>query len=443
MNTTIDEVLIGFDSAWADNPKAPGALCIARFAKRTLVDWTEPTLVNFAQAEAMIRRELADDRFCLIALDQPTIVPNDTGCRPVERVAGSLISRLGGGVQPASQKKAEFFGPDAPVSRFVRSLRPNEAPPTVADTANGLHMIEVFPALSLPALVPAILERKKAAKYNPALRNKFSLDDWKLVTSSVVAWAEHFELSPLQRWAEQQAADHRPTKASQDKLDSALCLLFGMLLRRGGPLASAMIGDLATGYMVTPISPQTSAILKAAAAERGVSFAVLREAMGDSMPVVLPIASPARASTLPTALINLPQPRALPAAPAAKTQVRTTVTKPSSGKIVFEKARLREHLIGFARQGKTTTYGDVARAFSCAPSQATAAAIVRVLDQLADDNRAAGEPMLMALVVNKETGVPGNGFWQSLGMANASIEEKRRRLAKVTSELRVFPWPAS
>jgi predicted RNase H-like nuclease len=50
-----------------------------------------------------IRRVRSDDGVTLIALDQPALVPNLTGMRPVERVAARLISRLGGGVQPSNR----------------------------------------------------------------------------------------------------------------------------------------------------------------------------------------------------------------------------------------------------------------------------------------------------------------------------------------------------
>ena len=39
--------------------------------------------------------------------------------RPVERVAASLISKLGGGVQPANRQKASLFGSDGVRLFFV------------------------------------------------------------------------------------------------------------------------------------------------------------------------------------------------------------------------------------------------------------------------------------------------------------------------------------
>jgi predicted RNase H-like nuclease len=84
--------IIGFDSAWTDNPRAPGAICtirIERAGRRTLVP---PRLASFDEARAAIEAESAISDLRLVALDQPTLVPNATGMRPVDRVAASLIS---------------------------------------------------------------------------------------------------------------------------------------------------------------------------------------------------------------------------------------------------------------------------------------------------------------------------------------------------------------
>src|SRR5208283_1737501 len=57
----------------------------------------------------------ADDGITLIALDQPTVVPNSTGMRPVDRVAASLAGWLGGGVQPANRGRLGIFSSSSPI----------------------------------------------------------------------------------------------------------------------------------------------------------------------------------------------------------------------------------------------------------------------------------------------------------------------------------------
>src|SRR5258708_19684939 len=82
----------GFDSGWADNPKAPGAICAVGIEDGRPVRFHPPQLVSFDQALTFIRKVRSDDGTTLIALDQPTVVPNLTGMRPLERVPPSLVS---------------------------------------------------------------------------------------------------------------------------------------------------------------------------------------------------------------------------------------------------------------------------------------------------------------------------------------------------------------
>lgn len=187
------EAFVGFDSAWAGN--APGGIASASFSIDGLVETRLPEPASFDHAAAIVEELESSHDYVLLAIDQPTVVPNQTGSRPVERVAASLISRLGGGVQPANQgktksgrtmpSKVEMFGPEAPIWRFLRRLNAVQNPPRARTATSGRHLVEVFPALALPALEPAILERKRAARYNPANRRRFSLPDWRPLHNSL------------------------------------------------------------------------------------------------------------------------------------------------------------------------------------------------------------------------------------------------------------------
>lgn len=79
------DVYIGFDSAWTDNPKVPGAICAVGIEDGHPARFYAPQLVSFDQAHTFIRNVCADNGNTLIALDQPTLVPNLTGMRSVER----------------------------------------------------------------------------------------------------------------------------------------------------------------------------------------------------------------------------------------------------------------------------------------------------------------------------------------------------------------------
>ncbi|MDO5371073.1 DUF429 domain-containing protein [Paracoccus sp. (in: a-proteobacteria)] len=265
-------IVFGFDSAWTDQPKAPGAICAVGCDRDGDLTFHPPRLVSFAEARAFITSARRGHDVALVALDQPTVVPNATGMRPVDRLAASVVSHVGGGVQPANRGKAGMFCDLAPIWGFLAAVGAVENPFRARSAAEGLFLIEVFPALALPALDARFAGRLAAPKYNPARSRKFRLEHWQAVARSVKDTALSLELPALALWAEEMMAQQKPRKADQDRLDATICALIGIIWRTGGPGTAAMLGDLRQGYMVTPISPAIRLRLEAAAARRGIPF---------------------------------------------------------------------------------------------------------------------------------------------------------------------------
>lgn len=264
--------IIGFDSAWTD--KARGAVCSLVIAKDGAVSFKPPRHAFFDEALAFINTERSMCDACLVALDQPTIVRNATGSRPVDRVAASLISFIGGGVQPANRSKKGIFDSGAPIWHFLEGLRAMEDPELSRTSESDLFIIEVFPALALPALEPKFYGRFKAPKYNPANRRKFRQRDWLDVIETVARYARAVPIEGIEIWTQEikrETTEIRPpSKADQDRLDAVLCGLIGYHWRAKPRQDSIMIGDLTCGYMIAPKDADTGGRLKAAAALRGV-----------------------------------------------------------------------------------------------------------------------------------------------------------------------------
>ena len=260
------EAFVGFDSAWAG--KTPGGVVHASFDVGRLRFCSDPAPAHFDEAVDLIRKLQDKHDYVLVALDQPTRVPNLDGMRPVERVAGSLIGKLRSGVQPANRGRP-FFGPDAPIWRFLGQIRARENPPAARSGEPGLHLVEVFPALAIPAIAPEIFERKRAARYNPE-NQKFCKEDWCLVCKAVARHASNFGLPSLAKWISEASAIDRVRKCHQDQLDAIICLVIALHWRRADTDQVAVIGDGQLGYMVTPVTANTRAVLKQAANKKGV-----------------------------------------------------------------------------------------------------------------------------------------------------------------------------
>lgn len=270
--TSCSWTIVGFDSAWTDKLTAPGAVCAIRSDAQGRRSSSEPQLATFDQALDFIEAERARCDVCIVALDQPTIVPSLTSMRPVDRVAASLISSLGGGVQPANRSKTGMFDDSAPIWRFKSRLGASDDAEAARFASHGLFLIEVFPALALPSLEAAYFGRLLAPRYNPEKRRRFRAPDWSSVTEAVRRHAGLEIIPELALWAQKANSLAAPRKGDQDKLDAAICALVGLMWRTKPPPETVMIGDLETGYMIAPASAEVRSKLKMAALRSGVAI---------------------------------------------------------------------------------------------------------------------------------------------------------------------------
>lgn len=270
MTISRTDVLIGFDSAWTDNPKAPGAICAVAMRDGEVVGFEPPRLVRFAEALAFIAEHQSHTGCTLVAIDQPTVVPNLTSMRPVERVAASLVSWLGGGVQPSNRGRRGMFCDASPIWPFLRSLAAVEDPESSRIAPTGLYAIEVFPALALASLDPSFFGRLAAPRYNPGRRKTYRHNDWIRVAQAAASALAELGAHEPARWCRQSAELPKPTKADQDRLDAMLCVLIAIWWRTRDRSRSMILGSVDNGYMVLPASRDVRERLTATARTLGV-----------------------------------------------------------------------------------------------------------------------------------------------------------------------------
>ena len=116
-------LLVGFDSAWTAG-NAGGIVGAIRQTDGSVRSLGLPMAADFDDAANVIRswqQREAPGR-TLVLLDQPTVVANASGQRPVESIVRSPVGRRRGGVQPANTGRAEMFGVAAPVWRFLEAF---------------------------------------------------------------------------------------------------------------------------------------------------------------------------------------------------------------------------------------------------------------------------------------------------------------------------------
>ena len=265
-------LLIGFDSAWTAH-NSGAILGVRRWADGKFDELGPPQIVDYVQAEAVITKWQAEltPTATIVLLDQPTIVPNTRGQRPVENIVGCPVSLRYGGMQPASASREEMFGSAAPVWRFLNRFG-GAANPT--EPVAGNRVFETYPVLALIALgwtLPDLSQQARPAgrmpKYNPERRKTFFLLDWQHVCERAHGAFQEHKLAGIAEWIDNAGRLLIPTKPDQDRLDACICLLVALHLAEGKDCL--MVGNLESGYIVVPHSAMLHAELDARCRETG------------------------------------------------------------------------------------------------------------------------------------------------------------------------------
>jgi predicted RNase H-like nuclease len=250
----VTTLVIGFDSAWTPG-NTGGIVAALRTPDGEIQSLGEPEVVNYAQAAERVDKWQREHRpaATLIMLDQPTIVRNEKGQRPVEAVVSSPVSRRRGGVQPANTGREEMFGQSAPLWSFLQQFGGAADPLALTGST---WVFETYPVLAMIAMDWVLPDSRPAGclpKYNPQRRKTFRLVDWAYVCGATADRLENVaatELAPLvSKYGER---DTPPSKGLQDRLDACICLAVGLELAAGGE--GLLVGNVDTGYMVVPYS---------------------------------------------------------------------------------------------------------------------------------------------------------------------------------------------
>jgi hypothetical protein len=87
------------------------------------------------------------------------------------------------------------------------------------------------------------------------------------------------------------------------------------------------------------------------------------------------------------------------------------------------KTEIRTILIGVARDRQLITYSDLTRMLQTASLHYHSPALARLLVEIGSEELQAGRPSLPALVVTRQTGIPGAGFFKIDGQWDADITD--------------------
>jgi predicted RNase H-like nuclease len=211
--------------------------------------------VDYGEASNVINRWKAAHvpSSTLVLLDQPTIVENDVGQRPVERIVCSPVGRRRGGMQPANKGRSDMFGTDAPVWNFLSRFG-GAADPFCPSTATCV--LETYPVLAMISLGWTLVDSQRPTgrlpTYNPERRKTFAIADWAHVCRATAATLLTEGASELSSWALAAGRNPKPSNSDQDQVDACICLIAALHLARGAD--ALFVGNCTTGYIVVPDS---------------------------------------------------------------------------------------------------------------------------------------------------------------------------------------------
>ncbi len=246
---------IGIDLAWSTRNPSGGAVIVGNTGGGEFCG--AELLGDDQEIIAYIDRH-AGSGPCIVAVDAPLWVPNETGRRPGEAEIATAFSRYQAGAHPANRQRLAANGVvrgEALVAALEQ--RGFTHAPMIEAGTRVRQVIEVFPH---PAMVAIFgLERTLKYKVKPN-RTKQERD---------AEWGRYQQyMRDLQRadpalmgheaFALQPVADLRGRylKAYEDKMDALFCAYIALFGFRWGRARCRVFGTMEGGYIFTPV-PQT------------------------------------------------------------------------------------------------------------------------------------------------------------------------------------------
>ncbi|NEQ38441.1 MAG: DUF429 domain-containing protein [Okeania sp. SIO3I5] len=184
----------------------------------------------------------------LIAVDAPTIIPNQTGTRLPDKLTHKYFGRYHAGCYPANLNRpfadrTVKFGISLETREFIHA-------PTIETQKLGRFQIEVFPH---PAIVN-LLQLEKILKYKKgrlADRKSELLKLHQYIINILPTLEPALVIS--ENFIDMEKINSMATlKTTEDKLDSLICAYIGAYWWYWGETKNLVLGDQTTGYIVIP-----------------------------------------------------------------------------------------------------------------------------------------------------------------------------------------------
>ena len=241
---------IGVDLAWG--PKNNTGLCIVRdgnvldsqLAKTTeeILTWLSPLTIGP----------------CIVAIDAPLVVTNLTGRRRCESLISSVFNRSQAGAH-SSNLGLPAFSKGVRAMQLALTLRlPYE--PVIEPGVATRRCLEVYPHPALVALFGLPLTLKyKANRGRTVSSRQVAFAELFRHLESLVAGSPSLDVTTSPRWAllrdqVESSASNAVLDRCEDEIDAYVCAYVALYYWTHGLAKCRVVGDLGSGYIVTPVT---------------------------------------------------------------------------------------------------------------------------------------------------------------------------------------------
>ena len=184
----------------------------------------------------------------MIAVDAPTIIPNQTGTRLPDKLTHKYFGRYHAGCYPANlnrpfAQRTVKFGISLEAKGFIHA-------PTIQPQQLGRFQIEVYPH---PAIVN-LFQLEKILKYKKGRLADRKLELLKLhhYIINILPTLEPALVISDNFLDTENINSTIALKTIEDKLDSLICAYIGAYWWYWGQTQNMVLGDYTTGYIVVP-----------------------------------------------------------------------------------------------------------------------------------------------------------------------------------------------
>ena len=239
---------IGIDLGWYSQPS--GLSCL-QWQDQTLSLLAFERQHSLTEILAWCDALISPEEPALIAVDAPTLIPNETGMRVPDKLTHKYFGRYHAGCYPANLQRP--FAERTVAFGLSLEARNFQHAPIMIPQKLGRYQIEVYPHAAMVQLfgLEQILKYKKGR----IAERKAELKKLQHYTQTVLT-----QLTPRINLEDFTSAIAQPLdtlkgralKAIEDQLDSLICAYTGAYWWYWGNQRNQVLGDRASGYIIVP-----------------------------------------------------------------------------------------------------------------------------------------------------------------------------------------------